>query len=65
MRWPWVRRLSSRAIGYDGVGSRQRQEAPVGPIPQFLSAGTELIHLLPGVGIEATEGAEDLAGTEE
>ena len=59
-----VRRLEGLPLGDDGVGSRQRQEAPVGPVPQFLSPGSELIHLLPGVGIEVTEGAEDLAGTE-
>ena len=50
-----VRRLEGLPLGDDGVGSRQRQEAPVGPVPEFLSAGTELIHLLPGVGIEMGE----------
>jgi len=30
-------------------------EAPVGPIPEFLSAGTELIHLFPGIRIEVGE----------
>jgi hypothetical protein len=59
----WVTIRERLAIGDNGVGSRQGQEAPLCPIPQFLSAGTKLIHLLPGVGVEASEGAEDLAGS--
>ena len=59
-----VRRLESLPPGHDGVGCRQRQEAPVGPVPQLLSAGSELIHLLPGFGIETAEAIEDLAGSE-
>jgi len=50
-----VRCLEGLPPGHDGVGSRQRQKAPVGPIPEFLSPGTELVHLLPGVGIQAGE----------
>ena len=51
-------------VGHDGVGSRQRQEAPVGPVPEFLPPCTELVNLFSGVGIEPGERMEDLAGSE-
>jgi len=50
-----VRCLEGLPLGQDGVNSRQREEAPVGPVTQFLSAGSEFVHLFPGVGIEAGE----------
>ena len=41
-------RLEPRPLRHDGVGPRQRQEAPVGPIAQLRPPGPELVHLLLG-----------------
>ena len=57
-----ARRPDCLSLDHDCVSSRQRQEAPVRPIPEFLSAGTELVRLFPGIGIKTTKAPRILPG---